>query len=143
MLPLARWRQTGLTILKHVATGPLEAILYICGMKTWIPVQAQEDFYTLLEKSSEKPQIIFKDSTTCGISAHAKYRLQEGFDLIEGKADFNYLDLLALRPISNLIAQELKVTHQSPQIILVKDKQVVYTSSHHAIDPAVIARHLS
>jgi len=112
-------------------------------MKSWIPVQAQEDFYTLLEKSSEKPQIIFKDSTTCGISAHAKYRLQEGFDLIEGKADFNYLDLLALRPVSNLIAQELKVTHQSPQIILVKDKQVVYTSSHHAIDPAVIARHLS
>jgi bacillithiol system protein YtxJ len=50
---------------------------------------------------------------------------------------------LTFRPISNLVAQELKVTHQSPQIILLKDKQVVYTSSHHAIDPAVIARHLS
>lgn len=106
-------------------------------------VTAKEDFYTLLENSAKKPQIIFKDSTTCGISAHARYRLQEGFELIEGKADFHYLDLLSFRPVSHLIAQELKVTHQSPQVILVKDKAVVYTSSHHAIDPAVIARHLS
>jgi len=112
-------------------------------MNSWNRVTEKEDFYTLLENSTEKPQIIFKDSTTCGISAHAKYRIQQGFGLIEGKADFHYLDLLSFRPISNLISQELRVTHQSPQIILVKDKQVVYTTSHHAIDPAVIARHLS
>ena len=112
-------------------------------MKSWKSVEEIEDFYTLLENSANKPQIIFKDSTTCGISAHAKFRLENGFEQIEGKADFNYLDLLTYRPISNLIAKELKVTHQSPQIIILKDKQVVYTSSHHAIDPAVIARHLS
>lgn len=112
-------------------------------MKGWKKVTEKEDFYTLLENSTAKPQIIFKDSITCGISAHAKYKLQQGFELIEGKADFHYLDLLTFRPISQLIAQDLKITHQSPQIILVKDKKVIYTSSHHAIDPAVIARHLS
>jgi bacillithiol system protein YtxJ len=112
-------------------------------MNNWKSVKAIEDFYTILENSATKPQIIFKDSITCGISAHAKHRLKDGFDQLEGKADFNYLDLLTYRPISNLIAKELKVTHQSPQIILVKDRQVVYTVSHHAIDPAVIARHLS
>jgi bacillithiol system protein YtxJ len=112
-------------------------------MNHWKSVTEQEDFYTLLENSTAKPQIIFKDSTTCGISAHAKHKLQTGFDVIEGKADFHYLDLLTYRPISNLVAQELKVTHQSPQIILIKDKQVVYTTSHNAIDPMVIARHLS
>ena len=112
-------------------------------MNSWKSVREKEDFFTLLENSAEKPQIIFKDSTSCGISAHAKYRLELGFEQIEGKADFHYLDLLTFRPVSNLIARELKVTHQSPQIILVKDKQVIYTSSHHAIDPAVIARHLS
>jgi bacillithiol system protein YtxJ len=112
-------------------------------MKSWKSVEEIEDFYTLLENSTSKPQIIFKDSITCGISAHAKYRLENGFDHLAGKADFNYLDLLSHRPISNLIAKELKVTHQSPQIIILKDKKVVYTSSHHAIDPAVIARHLS
>ena len=112
-------------------------------MTNWKTVTEKEDFYTLLENSASKPQLIFKDSLTCGISAHAKYKLQQGFELIQGKADFHYLDLLAYRPISQLIAQELKVTHQSPQIILVKDSKVVYTSSHNAINPEVIARHLS
>jgi len=112
-------------------------------MNSWKNVREKDHFYTLLENSAEKPQIIFKDSTSCGISAHAKYKLEQGFQLIEGKADFHYLDLLTYRPVSNLIAQELKVTHQSPQIILLKDKQVIYISSHNAIDPAVIARHLS
>lgn len=111
-------------------------------MNDWIISKSEEDFYTLLENSVKRPQIIFKDSTTCGISAHAKERLRSGYHLIEGKADFHYLDLLALRPVSNLIARELGVTHQSPQIIVVKDKKPVYTSSHHAIDPTDIARHL-
>lgn len=112
-------------------------------MKSWKSVTEKEHFYTLLENSAAKPQIIFKDSTTCGISAHAKYRLESGFEHIADKADFHYLDLLTFRAISNLIAQELKVTHQSPQIILLKNKQVIYTSSHHAIDPAIIAKQLS
>ncbi len=111
-------------------------------MNDWINAKSEEDFYTLMENSATRPQIIFKDSITCGISAHAKERLKDGYSLIEGKADFHYLDLLAFRPVSNLIARELGVTHQSPQIIVVKDKKPVYTSSHHAIDPAAIARHL-
>lgn len=111
-------------------------------MNDWKTLTEKEDFYTLLEKSAEKPQIIFKDSTTCGISAHAKERLRDGYAQIAGKAAFHYVDLLAFRSISNLIAQELKVTHRSPQIIVLKDKKVVYTTSHHAIDPAVMARHL-
>ncbi len=111
-------------------------------MTDWISVTKKEDFFSLLEDSTVKPQIIFKDSITCGISAHAKYRLQEGFSLLQGKADFHYLELQSYRPISNLIAQELQVTHQSPQVIVVKDKKVVYTTSHHAINPTVIAQHL-
>lgn len=111
-------------------------------MKDWIEVRSEEDFYNLLENTTKKPQIIFKDSITCGISAHAKERLREGYSLIEGKADFYYVDLLRFRAISNLIAQTFMVTHQSPQIIVLKDRKVVYTSSHHAIDPIDIAKYL-
>lgn len=111
-------------------------------MKDWKALKSEEDFYNILAYSAGKPQIIFKDSTTCGISAHAKERLKEGYSLIEGKADFHYLDLLTFRPVSNLIAQVLRVTHQSPQIIVLKNREVVYTSSHHAINPAVIAKYL-
>ncbi|RYZ32238.1 MAG: bacillithiol system redox-active protein YtxJ [Sphingobacteriales bacterium] len=111
-------------------------------MKEWNDVKTADDFHAIVEQSAQKPQIIFKHSVTCGISAHAQHRIVEGYSALEGKADFNYLDLLAYRPISNLIAQELNVTHQSPQIIVLRDKKVVYTSSHQAINPAVIAGHL-
>lgn len=111
-------------------------------MNNWKNITTEEGFYIIIAQSINKPQIIFKDSTTCGISAHAKDRLINGFDLIDGKADFHYLDLLTFRSISNLISQELKITHQSPQILIIKDKQVIYTSSHHAINTIDIAKHL-
>jgi bacillithiol system protein YtxJ len=111
-------------------------------MKDWIGVKSAEDFYSIVENSTKKPQVIFKDSTTCGISAHAKERLKDGYSLIAGKADLHYLDLLSFRPVSNLMAQTLMVTHQSPQIIVLKDKKVIYTSSHHAISPESVAKHL-
>lgn len=117
-------------------------IVYFCGMKDWIDLTSEEELNKIIENSVNKPQIIFKDSTTCGISAHAKERLEDGYALIKEKADFYYLDLLAFRSISNLIAKVLIVTHQSPQIIVLKDKKVVYTSSHHAISAASIAKYL-
>lgn len=111
-------------------------------MNDWIELSTEEDFNNLLERSVKKPQIIFKDSVTCGISAYAKERLIQQYDLLQGKADFNYLDLLAYRPTSKLVAEALQVTHQSPQIIIVKDKKAVYTTSHHSIKPEVIATKL-
>lgn len=64
-------------------------------MNDWIELSTEEYFNNLLERSVKKPQIIFKDSVTCGISAYAKERLIQQYDLLQGKADFNYLDLLA------------------------------------------------
>lgn len=44
-------------------------------MNDWIELSTEEYFNNLLERSVKKPQIIFKDSVTCGISAYAKERL--------------------------------------------------------------------
>ena len=111
-------------------------------MKNWNPITTAQDVLTIIENSVEKPQIIFKDSVTCGISAYAKERLVSGNDLLIAKADFNYLDLLSYRSVSNFIADELNVIHQSPQIIVLKNKEVVYRVSHHSIQPEEIAKYL-
>ena len=111
-------------------------------MKNWSPITTTQDVLNIIENSVEKPQIIFKDSVTCGISAYAKERLVSGNDLLIAKADFNYLDLLSYRSVSNFIADELNVIHQSPQIIVLKNKEVVYRVSHHSIQPEEIAKWL-
>jgi bacillithiol system protein YtxJ len=111
-------------------------------MKNWKPITTDEDVHAILKASEEKPQIIFKDSVTCGISAFAKERLTNGSDLMTETADFNYLDLLSYRSVSNFIAQELNVIHQSPQIIVIKNKEVVFRDSHHTIEPSKIKNYL-
>ena len=111
-------------------------------MDNWKSITTEEHVLQIIENSNEKSQIIFKDSVTCGISAFAKERLENGNQLLIDKADFNYLDLLSFRTISNFIATELNVIHQSPQIIVLKNKEVVYRVSHHSIQAEEIAKWL-
>ncbi len=46
---------------------------------------------------------------------------------------FYFLDLLKYRSISNLIARKFDIPHQSPQLILIKDGEVVDHSSHYGV----------
>lgn len=109
----------------------------------WKSITTENDVLDIIEKSVVKPQIIFKDSVSCGISAFAKERLIDGFGLIENVADFNYLDLLSYRGVSNFIAARLEVIHQSPQIIVLVDRKAIYRDSHHSIDAKKIAEKIT
>jgi bacillithiol system protein YtxJ len=50
-----------------------------------------------------------------------------------------FLDLLNHRDISNAIAMQLSVHHESPQIFVIKNGQAVFHESHHSIDATTIA----
>jgi len=104
----------------------------------WKTLDSEAQLKEIINGSHERPAMIFKHSTTCGISAGAKDRLQSNWNIDPEKMDFYYLDLLNYRPISNLIAETLDVIHQSPQVILIKDGAAVYNTSHHAIDPQAV-----
>lgn len=111
-------------------------------MKNWKEFTTEEAVNEIINASENKTQIIFKDSVTCGISQFAKERLVNGSDLLTEIADFNYLDLLQYRSVSNYIASHLNVIHQSPQIIVIKDRKVVFRDSHHTIQPEKIKNFL-
>ncbi|MDB5024961.1 MAG: ytxJ [Mucilaginibacter sp.] len=44
-----------------------------------------------------------------------------------------FLDLIKYRDISNQIAQDFQVHHQSPQLLLIKDGQCILDQSHSGI----------
>lgn len=110
--------------------------------KNWRELQSIEDLERCIEVSFSQPIIIFKHSTTCGISASAKYELITGKDNL-GTTPFYYLDLLRYRNVSNAIAEQLTITHQSPQIIVVNKGEATYNSSHMAIQTKAIANELT
>jgi len=104
------------------------------GTMTWIPLSNQEGIDKTLVASKEKPAIIFKHSTRCGISN----MVLESFIAELKKMDFEKYNLYAVdvlehRPASNALAEQLQVFHQSPQLLIVKNQELVHSSSHHAI----------
>jgi bacillithiol system protein YtxJ len=51
------------------------------------------------------------------------------------------LDLLSYRGLSNKIAQEFNVPHESPQALVIRDGQCVYEESHMGISMNDIVMH--
>lgn len=97
----------------------------------WIPLTTEEQLDDIATKSFDKPQAIFKHSTTCSISSMALNRLER--TETPTNVDFYYLDLLKLRNISGAIADKFSVQHKSPQVLILKNGKCVYNESHYAI----------
>lgn len=103
---------------------------------SWQELENVEEYREAVNHSFEKPVLFFKHSTTCFISKKVKKNLEKQIHNSDdkNKIDLYYLDLLHFRPISNLMANDLNVTHQSPQAILIKNGEVKYNASHDSID---------
>jgi bacillithiol system protein YtxJ len=83
--------------------------------------------------SNEKPVAIFKHSTRCSVSRMALKQFENEFNSSDKVTPY-FLDLIAHRDISNEIANRFGVTHQSPQLILIKGGKAIYNVSHSDID---------
>ncbi len=99
----------------------------------WVPLTEMTQLDEIKEKSKIKPQVIFKHSTRCGISSMVIKQFEATYNLTEDQLDVYYLDLLNYRPISLQIAEKFGVMHQSPQLIALKNGEVVGHASHHDI----------
>ena len=103
----------------------------------WIELNEQQQLEGIREKSNTIPQVIFKHSTRCSISSVAKSRLERTTP--PANVDFYFLDLIRHRNISDKIAEEFAVYHESPQILLIKNGECVYDESHSGISMDDIA----
>jgi bacillithiol system protein YtxJ len=106
----------------------------------WKELNSESQLAEIVELSHEKPQLIFKHSTRCSISSMAKSRLEREWNL--ENVEPWYLDLIAYRNVSNAVASELGVHHESPQVILLKDGVVVHDSSHNSISVSEISSYV-
>lgn len=98
----------------------------------WIQLSTENTLDEIIELSFQKPVILFKHSTRCSISSMALSRFEREWDLSQ-HVELFYLDLIAFRELSNEIARVLNVEHQSPQVFLLKNGEVIYNASHNGI----------
>jgi bacillithiol system protein YtxJ len=97
--------------------------------------------WTLLEspdqlseiKNQQGYSLIFKHSTRCSISMMAKRRFEMDWEVLPGDLPVYFLDLIKYRDISNQVAQDFQVHHESPQLLLIKNGECVLDQSHSGI----------
>lgn len=93
-----------------------------------------EDWERTLEKSNEQAVLIIKHSTACPISADAWEEAQAGVkEMSESEAEFVFVKVIESRPVSQKIAEDIEIKHESPQAILIKNKKAVWDTSHSDI----------
>ncbi len=108
----------------------------------WLPLVTLDEL-TQVDMLSNQPDIsavvIFKHSTRCSISSMALNRLERSWSFPEQKLPAYYLDLLNFRAISAEIEQRYGITHQSPQILVIKNGKCIFSATHSDISVTDLA----
>lgn len=88
-----------------------------------------DQWKSVLESTNEKPIFVFKHSTTCPISASA----YDEYKSYETDLEKYVVTVIENRAVSNEIASDLQVSHQSPQAFLIQSEKPLWNTSHWKI----------
>lgn len=100
----------------------------------WKELKSTRQIEDIKKLSSAQKVVIFKHSSRCPVSSMALSRLERSWDSNEHEnTAIFFLDLIRYRDVSNAIAEQFGVTHQSPQIIVVENEKAIYDESHMGI----------
>ncbi len=107
----------------------------------WRELKEEKQLSEINRESSEKYVVIFKHSTRCSTSALAINRLEREWQQSEMQSFAPYfLDILNYRSVSNRVAHEYEIEHESPQVLVIKDGNCIYHTSHLGISYAEIRK---
>ena len=107
----------------------------------WITLESVAQLEEIVKKSKNKSQVIYKHSSTCGISRMVLGMFTDSFDM-DTDVDLYFLTIQDHRDVSNTIADKFEVRHESPQLLVVKNGEVVFHTSHGAISEMDFTKYL-
>ncbi len=101
----------------------------------WNKIITIEDLENIKNESNTIYILIFKHSTRCSISSTALDRFERAWAKNPENIDIKpyYVDLILNRDVSNAIANQFSVQHESPQLLLIKNGESIYDESHYGI----------
>lgn len=100
----------------------------------WKIIESEEDLEKAIKSSHQGKIAIFKHSTSCFISKTVLRNFEKEIgEATETGATFYFLDLLAHRNLSNKIAEDFEIRHESPQLIVIDNGKAINNASHQSI----------
>jgi bacillithiol system protein YtxJ len=91
-----------------------------------------ESLDNFLAQSSGDPVIIFKHSSTCGISARAYTQMSQ----LEHPVGL--VTVQTARAVSDEVGRRMGLAHETPQVMIVSDGKVAWTASHGYVKAAAV-----
>ncbi len=107
----------------------------------WLFLTESSQLESIVQSSYSQDVIIYKHSTRCGVSLMSKRHLESSFTNSRHN-DLYYLDLLSYRPVSNAVAERFMIPHKSPQVLLIRKGECIYSASHSGIEAAELSAQL-
>ena len=101
-----------------------------------------QELEEILDESSRRKIILFKHSTTCPISTCAWREVQDFILESQDEVLVVMIKVIESRSVSNQVAEELGVLHQSPQALLLSKRQVLWHASHQSVNREKIKKAL-
>ncbi|MBT3587981.1 MAG: bacillithiol system redox-active protein YtxJ [Flavobacteriaceae bacterium] len=108
----------------------------------WTPLISVDEINTIKEISKRQAILIFKHSTRCGISRVVIKKFESLFNEENKQLKVYYLDLLNFREVSSKLSEVFQVTHQSPQLLVIKNGISVNDESHYEIIKVNLSKYI-
>lgn len=103
-------------------------------MTSYKEISTESEWAEALERTTGKPLLVLKHSTRCPVSSAALEEYEAYLDdKPAGQVEYLLVKVIESRPVSNRIADDLGVRHESPQMIMVKDKASYWSASHWSV----------
>lgn len=103
-----------------------------------VKLSTTEEFKQAVSENNKL--FLLKNSTTCPIS-HAAFQEYQNFAAEQDMPIF-YLNVQEARPLSNEIAENYGVKHESPQALLFEKGELKWDASHYSITYAALNEQL-
>lgn len=105
------------------------------------PLTSETEWTEALEASSESPVLVFKHSSACPVSAQAN----EEMSALAADAEVPVYKVVVQnhRAVSDAVEADLEVRHETPQAIVLRNRQPAFHTSHFDVTAETIREQLS
>ncbi len=108
----------------------------------WHELESEEQFDEIMMASNEKTQIVFKHSPRCSVSFFAMKNLNDIEFWAAHNVDLHLIDVIRNRELSLAFGDKVSVRHESPQLFVIKNAEVIWHGSHNAVNTGSVAQAL-
>jgi bacillithiol system protein YtxJ len=102
-------------------------------MAVFKEITCSRELGQILDESCQRQIILFKHSTSCPTSSRAWREVQNFIKESSDEVLVGMIKVIESRPVSNQAAEELGLNHQSPQVLFIRDRRLLWHASHQEV----------